>query len=219
MKRAYERALSEYEKKILKKHIAERKSQIPKNIRSIILLTLLLIIFVVLVYFLSKTWLITLLAIASFFIIWNLFYEISDLVRLPKFLKKKIEVIENGIVRVYEIKIDRYIKIANQEDEGNYFIVEYNGMLNLIGGQEFLSVRNLKSKIEQNEIMDAQKTEIYYSALKRSGKKLCPYYTFEKRIPDTLIESKIWGNLTNRSAFFLENLEDLDKFIEMDKEK
>jgi hypothetical protein len=173
----------------------------------------------VLVYFLSKTWLITLLAIASFFIIWNLFYEISDLVRLPKFLKKKIEVIENGIVRVYEIKIDRYIKIANQEDEGNYFIVEYNGMLNLIGGQEFLSVRNLKSKIEQNEIMDAQKTEIYYSALKRSGKKLCPYYTFEKRIPDTLIESKIWGNLTNRSAFFLENLEDLDKFIEMDKEK
>ncbi len=87
-------------------------------------------------------------------------------------------VIESGIVRVNEINIDRYIKIDNVEDEDNHFIVEYDGKLTLIGGQEFLGVRKLKNKIEYIEIMDSEKTGIYYDKIKKSGNSLNPYYVF-----------------------------------------
>ena len=62
--------------------------------------------------------------------------------RLPKFIMKKEEVIENGIVRVNEINLDRYIKIVNFQDEGNHYIVEYNGRLTLIGDKNFLELEN-----------------------------------------------------------------------------
>lgn len=118
--------------------------------------------------------------------LWILYYEIPGLTRLPKFLKKKEEVIENGIVCVNEINIDRYIKIASFENEGNHYIVEYNGMLTLIGGQEFLGVRKLKKKIEQIEILDSERTGIYYEKIKKSGKSLNPYYVFKKGVSDQI---------------------------------
>ena len=148
--------------------------------------------------------------------LWLLYFEIPDLTRLSKFLKKKEKVIENGIVRVNEINIDRYVKIVNFKDEGNHFVVEYNGMLTLIGGQEFLGVKNLKNKIEQIEILNSEKTGIYYEKIKKSGKSLIPYYVFKKGISDNLVESEIWEKLTNRNPFS-GKLEDLDKFIKEDK--
>lgn len=217
MIKVYDRVLSESEKKILRKHVTETKSEIPKNIRSAAVLTLILVSFVVLVYLFTKTWLIVLFVSASFFIIWLLYNVISDLLKLPKFLNKKRNVIENGVVRVHEISIDRYVKIANLEDEGNYFIAEYKGMLNLIGGQEFLGVRDLKNTIEKIEIMDAQKTEIFYETVKSTGIELHHYYSFEKGIPNTLIKSEIWENLTNRKPF-AGRLEELDTFIAKDKQ-
>ena len=218
MTREYERALTESEKRTLKRHIAETKSEIPENIRLVILLSSIIIALVVFIYLFPKIWLIIILGIISFIIIWYLYYELSDLLRLPKFLKEKENVIETGIVRVNEINIDRYIKISNFEDEGNHFIVEYNGMLTLIGGQEFLGVRKLKNKIEKIEIMDSGKTGIYYDKIKKSGKNLNPYYTFKKGISDKFVASDVWGNLTNRNPF-AGKLEDLDKFIENDKRK
>jgi hypothetical protein len=216
--REFERTLLESEKRILEKHIAETKSEIPKNIRLVILLSLLPVSFGVLSYYFPKIWLIVILAIISFFIVWYLFYEVSDLMRLTKFLKKKQQVIENGIVRVNEINIDRYIKINNFQDEGNHFIVEYDGTLTLIGGQEFLRVRKLKNKIEQIEILDSEKSGIYYENVKKSGKNLEPYYIFKKAISDKFVESEIWEYLTNRKPF-KGKLEDLNGFIEEDKRK
>lgn len=125
-------------------------------------------------------------------------------------------VIESGIVRVNEINIDRYIKIDNVEDEDNHFIVEYDGKLTLIGGQEFLGVRKLKNKIEYIEIMDSEKTGIYYDKIKKSGNSLNPYYVFKKGVSDNLLESEIWEKLTNRNPFS-GKLEDLDVFIKEDK--
>ena len=216
MIREYERALTESEKGILRNQIEESKSSIPKYVGLIILKVLFLTIFAVLLYFFPKIWLIIILSILSFFMLWLLYYEIPDLTRLPKFLKKKEEVIKNGIVRVNEINIDKYIKIAKFEDEGNHYIVEYNGLLNLIGGQEFLGVRKLKNKIEQIEILDSEKTGIYYEKIKKSGESLNPYYVFKKGISDNLVESEIWEKLTNRNPF-PGKLEDLDEFIKEDK--
>ena len=218
MTREYERALTESEKRILRKQIEETKSSIPKDIGLIILKVLFLTIFAVLLFFFPKIWLIIILSIVSFFMLWFLYYEIPDLTRLPKFLKQKEEVIQNGIVRVNEINIDRYIKIVNFEDEGNHYIVEYHGKLNLIGGQEFLGVRKLKNKIEQIEILDSEKTRIYYEKIKKSGESLNPYYIFNKGISDNLVESEIWEKLTNRNPFS-GKLEDLDEFIYEDKRK
>tara|TARA_R110000868_G_scaffold310874_1_gene572047 strand:+ start:67 stop:723 length:657 start_codon:yes stop_codon:yes gene_type:complete len=213
----YNRALTESEKRILKKQIEETKSNIAKDLGLIVLKILILIVLFVVAYYFPKIWIIIIFSIISFFILWLLYYEIADFIRLPKFLKEKQKVIENGVVRVNEINIDRYIKIANFEDEGNHFIVEYNGMLTLIGGQEFLGVRKLKNKIEQIKIMDSGKTGIYYDKVKKSGESLNPYYTFKKGISDKLVESEIWVNLTKRNPFSAK-LEDLDEFIEEDKQ-
>lgn len=216
MTREYERALTESEKEILRKQIDETKSSIPKDFGLIILKILFLIFFAFLLWFYPKIWLIIILSIVSLFILWSLYYEISDLMRLPKFIKKKEEVIKNGIVSVNEINLDRYIKIVNFQDEGNHYIVEYNGMLTLIGGQEFLGVRKLKNKIEQIEIFDPEKTGIYYEKIKKSGKNLNPHYVFKNGISDNFAESEIWSKLTNRTSF-PGKLEDLDKFIKEDK--
>lgn len=204
------------EKRILEKQISKTESDIPKKHWRIILLTLLLVGFVTVGFSLPKLWLIIALSVASFFVITNLYYVITDLRRLPKFLKQKKEVVLNGVVKVIEINIDRYIKIDNVNDEGNHFIVEYNGMLSLIGGQEFLGIKKLKNKIEHIEIMNSAKTEIYYDTVRKSGKDLDPYYIFKKGITDTFAESKMWENLTDRTPF-LGKVDDLISFIEEDK--
>jgi hypothetical protein len=214
----YERELTESEKGILKKQIEESKSRVPKEVGFIILKLSILTLFVVMIYYFPKIWLIIILSIVSFFMLWLLYYDIPDLVLRPKYLKKHKKVIENGIVRVNEINIDRYIKIANFEDEGNHFIVEYNGKLTLIGGQDFLGVRKLKNKIEQIEILDDERKFIYYDKIKKTGDSLNPFYVFKKGISDNLVESKIWENLTNRNPFS-GKLEDLNEFIEEDKRK
>ena len=216
MTREYERGLTESEKRILKKRIEKANSEIPKEITLVTLLILVAIGFGILAFYFPKIWLIIILSIIAFFIIWYLYIEIPDLIRLPKNLKDMDTVMKNGVVRVNEINIDRYIKINNFEDEGNHFIVEYNGMLTLIGGQEFLGIRKLKNKIEHIEIMNSGKTGIYYDKVKKYGKSINPYYTFKKGISDDLLESEIWEDLTNRSPFS-GKLQDLDTFIEKDE--
>ena len=214
----YYRTLLETEKKILGKQVSEAKSQITKKYGVVIIVAVLIIGLISVGFFFHNTWVIIILSVISFFLILYSYYVISDLLRIPKFLKKKQEVIEDGLVRVTEINIDRYIKIVNLEDEGDHFIVEYDGMLSLIGGQEFLGVMKLRNKIEQIEIMDSDKTGIYYNTVKKTGKNLEPYYIFKNGISDKLIESEMWNNLTDRKPFS-GKLEDLNKFIEDDKRK
>lgn len=218
MIKEYERELTESEKRILKREIDDVKASVPKNIISIILKALLVIAFITIVIFFPKIWLFIIFGILSFFILWTISIDIPHLINVPKFLKEKEAVINNGIVRVSEINIDRYIKIANFEDEGNHFIVEYNGKLTLIGGQDFLGVRKLKNKIEEIEIMNSEKNRIYYDKVKKSGEDISPYYVFRKGISDKLAESEIWKNLTNRNPFS-GKLEDLNEFIKEDKLK
>lgn len=218
MTKEYERTLTESEKKILKKRIEKAKSEIPKDVSLLILQILIVIGFGILVFYFPKIWLIIILSIIVFFLIWNLYMDLPGFIRLPKTLKDMEKIIGNGVVRVNEINIDRYIKINNIEDEGNHFIVEYDGILNLIGGQEFLGVRKLKNKIEYIEILNSNKTGIYYDKVKKYGDNINPYYTFNKGISDEFVESKIWENLTNGNPFS-GKLEELDKFIELDKRK
>ncbi len=218
MIKEYERELTESEKRILKREMDDVKASIPKSIMSIILKILLVIVFIAIVIYFPKIWLIFIFGIISFFLIWTITIDLPDLINIPKFLKEKEAVINNGITRVSEINIDRYIKIANFEDEGNHFIVEYNGKLTLIGGQDFLGVRKLKNKIEQIEIMNSEKNRIYYEKVKKYGKNLSPYYVFKKGISDKFVESEIWTNLTNRNPFS-GKLEDLNEFIKEDKSR
>ena len=145
----YERELIESEKRILKREIDDVKASIPKSIISIIFKVLLVIAFIAIVIYFPKIWLIIIFGIISFFIIWGITIDLPHLINVPKFLKEKEAVINNGIVRISEINIDRYIKIANFEDEGNHFVVEYNGKLTLIGGQDFLRVRKQKTRLNK----------------------------------------------------------------------
>ena len=218
MTKEYERALKESEKRILRRHIAEAKDEIPKEIRLLFFQILGLIGFALLIYYFPKIWLIIILSIISFFIIWSIYIDLPLLLKLPKFIEEKRKAIDTGIVRVNEINIDRYIKISNFEDEGNHFIIEHNGILTLIGGQDFLGVRKLKNKIEKIEIMDSKKRYIYYDKVKKYGESIQPYYIFKKGITDEFVESKIWEKLTNRNPFS-GKLEDLDNLIQKDKLK
>jgi hypothetical protein len=216
MIREYYRPLFESEKIILERQIAEVKSGIPKTIAKTVLLSLLIIGFVIVVIFFPKPWVLISLFIIAFFIFLNFYYLISDLLRLPGFLTQKQQVAENGIVQVTEINIDRYIKIDNYSDEGDYFVIEYEGMLSLVGGQDFLGIRNLKNKIEQIVIMNSEKTGSYYDTVKKSGKAIEPYYIFKSPLPDTLVKSEMWTNLTDRGPF-PGKLEDLTIYMQEDK--
>lgn len=149
MIKEYERELIESEKRILKREIDDVKASIPKSIISIIFKVLLVIAFIAIVIYFPKIWLIIIFGIISFFIIWGITIDLPHLINVPKFLKEKEAVINNGIVRISEINIDRYIKIANFEDEGNHFVAEYNGKLTLIGGQDFLRVRKQKTRLNK----------------------------------------------------------------------
>jgi hypothetical protein len=37
---------------------------------------------------------------------------------------------------------------VNYNDEGNHFIIEYDGKISLVGGQEFLGIRKLTNHIQ-----------------------------------------------------------------------
>ncbi|MDT0645002.1 hypothetical protein RM553_19370 [Zunongwangia sp. F363] len=208
----YERSLTGKEREILKSQIATTKSLLTKKIKSVILLILLVIGLGTLIFYFQKLWSLIIFGLTTFFIIWHLYYEILEIIRIPKFLKEKERVIATGIVKVCEINIDRFIKINGFEDEGNHFITEYNNRLTLIGGQDFFGVKNLKNKNEKIEIMDSKKTAIYYEEVKKSGKIINPYYTLKNGISDKILDSEIWMKLTNQKSIS-GKLEDLDEFL------
>ncbi|MEC3906152.1 hypothetical protein VOI54_03925 [Tamlana sp. 2201CG12-4] len=216
MIRNYTRELSGHDKKILAKEIAFVKKTYHKTIKSIFLKLLIWLAFGLLIYYVPSLWLIIPIGIITFFMIWMFTLEIKDLISFPKFLKKKSLVIDSGIVRVQEINIDRYIKINNYNDEGNHFIVEFNGMLSLIGGQEFLGVRKLKNKIEHIMIMDSENKRSYHDRIKKSGNSIDAYYIFKNGLSDNIFNSKIWDDLTNREPFY-GKLEDFNDYIAEDK--
>lgn len=212
----YTRELTKVDKSKLTKEIAFVKKTHLKTIKSVLIKFPILIIFGLLIYYFPSLWLIIPITIISFFMIWMLIMEIRDLISLPKFIKKKIEVIDTGIVRVQEINIDRYIKINNYNDEGNHFIVEFNGKISLIGGQEFLGVRKLKNKIEHIIIMDSKNKRGYHERIKKSGNNINPYYVFKNGLSDKFFDSEIWDDLTNREPF-TGKVEDFDEYIVEDK--
>lgn len=212
MLREYFRQLNEQEKETLNRQILEAKATIPKTIIKTILLFLFLIGLLTVGLFFQKIWVIALLLFVSVFVCFNLYYNISEIIRLPKFLTQKREVIETGTAQVTEILIDKYIKIENYNDEGEYFIVEHNNFLSLIGGQDFSGVKKLKSKIEQVVIMNKEKNGIFYDNIKKTGNSIEPLCKI-KKIPLRLLESEIWTNLTDRKPF-KGNIEDVQKYLQ-----
>lgn len=213
MIRDYERELSEKDKKALRKEIALAESFLPRTRKFVIIKILALGAFAIAIYTFPKTWLIVILSIVSFFMIWMLILEVKDLINVPKFLTKKKLVMDTGIAQVREFKIDRYIKIKNYEDEGDHFIIEHEGRLVMIGGQEFDGVRKLKNKIEFIEIIDSEKKAWYHNRVEKDGAKIDPYHVFTGKLPDDLITSDLWNNLTEQVPFE-GRLEDLNKYID-----
>ncbi len=211
MLREYLRQLNEQEKETLNRQVLEVESTIPKTLIKTILLFLFLAGLISIGLIFQNIWVIVLLLLVSIFICMNLYYNISELIRLPKFLQQKRNVIETGTVQVTEILIDKYIKIENYNDEGEYFIVEHNNFLNLIGGQNFLGVKKLKTKIEQVVIMNREKNGIFYDNIKKTGTSIEPLYKI-KKIPLGLLESEIWTKLTDREPF-KGSIEDVGKYL------
>jgi hypothetical protein len=210
--REYERELSEKDKKELRKEIALAESSLSQTRKSVIIKIIVLTAFAFIIYTFPRTWLIIILSIVSFFMIWMLILEVKDLINIPRFLTKKKSVIDTGIAHVREFQIDRYIKIKSYEDEGNHYIIEHERQLVMIGGQDFDGVRKLKNKIEFIEITDSVKKAWYHSRVEKYGTNLEPFHVFTGKLPEDLITSDLWNNLTEQVPFE-GGLEDLNKYI------
>ena len=163
MTREYERALTESEKRILRKQIEETKSSIPKDVGLIILKVLFLTIFGVLLYFFPKIWLIIILLILSFFMLWLLYYEIPDLTRLPKFLKKEEKVIKNG---TFEYQYHQDI-LGSGALKGVYEKIGDTLKLNL---DKVLYAAKSKIIEKEDKNSDSTKIEIKFQRLAENGK-------------------------------------------------
>lgn len=194
------------------KEITFAESLLPRTRKFAILKFLGLIIFALIISAYPKTWLIVILTIISFFIIWMLILETKDLIKVPKFLSAKRAVIDSGIVQVKEFKIDRYIKIKSYGDEGDHFILEHEEQLTMVGGQDFDGVRKLKNKIQYIDIMDSEKRGYYHTRIDKEGNSLEPFFVFKGKLPDELMNSELWNNLTEQVPF-AGKLEDLTPYI------
>ena len=215
MIKEYERELSEADEKVIRKEVKETRSYFPKTKKSVLLKIPVLIGFAILIYKFPTLWLIVLLALIAFFMIWMLIMETKDLIRLTKFLKEKEAIIDTGVARVREIKIDRYIKIKSYNDEGDHYIIEHEGKLIMIGGQDFDGVRKLKNKIEYIDLLDSTKKRGYNTRVVKHGQNLEPYHVFNGKLSDKLINSELWDMLTEQEPFEGQ-LEDLDPYIGQD---
>ena len=215
-KHEYERALTKHEESILKKQLVETQSTIPKKIGFTIFLFLLIISFHFILFTLTKLWLIIPLSIVCSLTFLYLFFEVSDLIILPKLIKKEEQIINKANVNVQEINIDRYIKIINSNSKENQFIIEYKKILALIGGPEFFSLKKMKTKIQVSKVLNSKKTILYYNKVKTSGANLNSYYTFKNGVSEKLMKSEIWFNLNNFITV-KGKLEDFNNFIKEDK--
>ena len=211
----YERPPSAKDKKILQKEIDFAKASYPRLIKSLLVKLLYLVVFVTIIFEYPGLWLIIPMAVIALPVIWFFTQEVGDLRRLPEVIKVKEEGMENAVVSVREIKIDRYIKIKEFEDEGDHYILEHEGRLVLIGGQHFDGVRKLKNSIVFIDIMDTEKKFYFNERIEKRGENLTPYYTFKKNLPKALFESDLWNNLSEEP--FPGKLEDFDAYIEIDK--
>ena len=195
MFKEFERELNSREKNILKKQIEFVEKEIPKRkYRVIINISILLIFILISVSYFSITLLIILLII-SFFIIWFLKIEIPEIYRIPDFIKNKQKVIDNGIVKVQEIKIDRYIKIQEYGDEGSHYICEYDNTLFILNDWELLGIRKFKNKIEKIEILDSNKSGIYYDRIRKSGNSISPLYIVKNSLDLPIFKSELFDKL------------------------
>jgi len=213
----YERELSEADKKVIRNEIKATQSYFPKTKKHILIKLSILVGFVIAIYNFPTLWLIIPLSTISFSVVWMLVMEVKDLIRLPKFLKEKEAIIETGIARVREINIDRYIKINGYNDEGDHYIIEREGKLIMIGGQEFDGVRKLKNKIEYIDLLDSSKKRGYNTRVIKHGQNLQPYHIFKGKLPEELMNTQLWNNLTEQEPFD-GKLEDLDQYINQGKE-
>ncbi len=144
--------------------------------------------------------------------LWMLIMEVKDLFQLPKFLKDKEAITETGVANVREINIDRYIRIMSYNDEGDHYIIEHEDKLIMIGGQDFDGVRKLKNKIEYIDLLDSTKKRGYNTRIVKHGQNLEPYHVFKGKLPEQLLNSELWNNLTEQEPFS-GRLEELDPYI------
>ena len=212
----YERELTSKERQKLKDQVPRYKSLIIRTLGFLLLKIVVLTLFVLFAYMLEMLWLTILLSVIGFFVAWYVKLEIEDLFRFPKMIRSAQEAAANGVARVTQIELNNYIKINNYEDEGNHFIIEHQGMLNMIGGQDFFNVRTLKNELIKTEILNADKDQVFFETIKKNGTTITPYYTFKNGISDALVQSEVWKQLTDRVPF-KGVLSDLDPFIEQDK--
>jgi hypothetical protein len=208
----FERKLSEADKKVLRKEIEATRSYFPKTRKSVLIKVSVLIGYIFIIYSFPTLWSIIPISIISFFMIWMILMEVKDLKLLPKFLKEKEAIIETGVASVREINIDRYVRIKSYNDEGDHYIIEHEGKLIMLGGQDFDGVRKLNNKIEFIDLLDSSKKRGYNTRIVKHGQTLEPYHIFKGKLPEQLLNSELWSNLTEQEPFS-GRLEEFDPYI------
>jgi len=213
MIKEFERKLEASEIKAIKKEIERSRKSMPKAILSLLIHLLVLAGFTIILIYYPKIYLFIPFGLISLFLLWSLTYLIPDLIRLPSFLRNKEKILENGMAKVTELKIERYIKINQFEDEGNYYICEYKNELFLIGGQEYFgNIRKLYKQIQEIRVLDTEKTGIYYEKKKKFGEPLEPFFEVNQSKNLSLFDSDLFQKLLSKKVV-PGKLEDFEEFL------
>lgn len=168
MIRKYERALNSSEKQTIENLMNRSKSISFKNSVFVIILIFAVIFSWFLLWVTGFNYLpvTIIIIITSLLISYQVYSEILELIRLPKILIESKEIVKNGMARVTEIHIDRYLEIKNNEDKLDYFLIEHKENLKLIEPSKVFWTNKLNTLTEKIDILDVNKKNVFYTEMK-----------------------------------------------------
>ena len=151
--------------------------------------------------------------ITTLLISYQVYFEILELVRLPKVIVDCKEIVKSGMARVTEIQIDRYLEINSNENGLDYFLVEHNGNLKLIKPAFVCWANRLSTLTEKTDILDVNRESVFHTEMNYLGNNLEPNSVMKNGISKEILESCLWENLINDKPV-TGNLEEFEVIIE-----
>lgn len=214
MIRKYERALNSSEKQTIENLMNRSKSKSFINSVFVIILIFAVIFSWFLLWVTGFNYLpvTIIIIITSLLISYQVYFEILELIRLPKILIESKAIVKNGTARVTEIHIDRYLEIKNNEDKLDYFLIEHKGNLKLIEPSKVFWTNKLNTLTEKIDILDVNKKNVFYTEMNYLGNNLEPYLVMKKEISKEIFGSNLWGNLINNKPV-IGNLKEFEVII------
>ncbi len=214
MIRKYERTLNSSDKQIIENLMSRSKSESFKTSVFVIILIFAIIFSWFLLWLTGVNYLpVTIvIIIASLLISYQVYFEILELIRLPKILNESKEIVKNGKARVTEIHIDRYLEIKNNENRLDYFLVEHKGTLKLIKPSIVLRADRLSTLTEKIDILDINNESVFHTEINYLGNNLEPYLVIKKEISKKILASDLWRNLINNKPV-IGNLKEFEVII------